>query len=406
MNMILSRYKLVKISSLLIALAFLLSACSNSFTSTSNSTEETSTILTPEDIYSLVAPSTIEIKASNSNYSSTGTGFFDDINGTVITNYHVIEDAKEAKIKTYDGKEYDVLKVLGYDKQNDIAILSTKCTSSTPVVKSSSPVATGQKVYALGSSLGLTGTFSEGIVSTASRDIDGTNYIQITAPISHGNSGGPLLNEQGEVIGITSAGFVDGQNLNLAIPIQNVAKVPRNKNLTLQELFNKTPAAERVINHLRANGEQKIFVETYKTFNLEYTSDVNTFFSLSYNEKWNRLSIEVNYDDTIAINYRISLSFSDSNYVQCGLGLSYTLYDYCFIFDSITRETKNISNNPEKNTWELMPDVINGKPTDEQLDAVENLSYKDTAKLLNLFNGWLKENNLPCDATDFGFNMQ
>ncbi len=385
---------------MIFTIIFLFSACSS--TLTSNSTEETSTIPTAEDIYSFVTPSTVEITASNSNYSSTGTGFFDDINGTVITNYHVIEDAKEAKIKTYDGKEYDVLKVLGYDKQNDIAILSTKCTSSTPVVKSSSPVATGQKVYALGSSLGLTGTFSEGIVSTASRDVDGTNYIQITAPISHGNSGGPLLNEQGEVIGITSAGFVDGQNLNLAIPIQEVAKVPRNKNLTLLELFNQTPAVERVCNHLKTNGVEN----ESKRFTFDNILDDNKAFSLSYKEDWDLLAISIKYDDTTAISYLLSLHFSGSNYDECSLGLTYTFYDNFFIYDSITTETKKISNNPNKNTWKLIPDIINGSPTDKQLNSVQIFSYEEVAELLNLFNKWLKENNFPCNAEDFGFNIQ
>ena len=391
MNMILSRYKLVKISSLLIALAFLLSACSNSLTSTSNSTEETSTILTPEDIYSLVAPSTIEIKASNSNYSSTGTGFFDDINGTVITNYHVIEDAKEAKIKTYDGKEYDVLKVLGYDKQNDIAILSTKCTSSTPVVKSSSPVATGQKVYALGSSLGLTGTFSEGIVSTASRDIDGTNYIQITAPISHGNSGGPLLNEQGEVIGITSAGFVDGQNLNLAIPIQEVAKVPRNKNLTLLELFNQTPAVERAIKHLHDTGKQEMKISENSTLSLTTDSSCSQLsISLDYNYIGN-VDTTIFIQSTNPKNCRIVCQYFDSK---------------IFVIDGFDTHISHISNDTAMHSFNMNPSVFSGEASAETIELIETLFDFSISELIMAFDTWLKENNFPCNASDFGFNIQ
>ena len=395
MNTILLKGKLLKVLCLLFTIVFPFSACSSTLKSTPSSTEETSTILTAEDIYSHALSSTVEITAINSNFSSTGTGFFDDINGTVITNYHVIEDAKQAKIKTYGGKEYDILKVLGYDEQNDIAILSTSCTSSTPLVKSSTSVVTGQKVYALGSSLGLTGTFSEGIVSTASRDIDGTNYIQITAPISHGNSGGPLLNEQGEVIGITSAGFVDGQNLNLAIPIQNVAKVPRNKSLSLLELFNQTPAIERVIDYIDTNGNQEILCGNNTTLTIAYGKEVEMFFI--YLTTWASPTIKQSLTE---------ISMSSDNYNICDIYYYYSSGDWSANDLLPNTPVSSISNSPVRHKVSIDPNGISYNMTQADILRVQQSFNYNLACIIEYFDDWLISRELPCNIRDFGFNVQ
>ena len=86
---------------------------------------------------------------------------------------------------------------------------------------------TGETVYALGSSLGLADSFSDGIISANQREIGGQIFIQTTAPISHGNSGGPLIDKYGKVVGITTARIETGQNLNLAVPISSVLKIDR-----------------------------------------------------------------------------------------------------------------------------------------------------------------------------------
>ena len=192
--------------------------------------------LSGADVYNLIAPSTVEITAKGRNFESTGTGFFIDTSGTVVTNYHVIEGCNEAKITISDGGEYDVLTVVGYNAELDLALLSTSHQNSKAVSFRDTAIHTGETVYALGSSLGLTGTFSEGVISTAERELDGIKYIQTTAPISSGNSGGPLVDETGKVIGITSAGFTDGQNLNLAIPASAIESIKGNASMTLNEV--------------------------------------------------------------------------------------------------------------------------------------------------------------------------
>ena len=208
--------------------------------------------LNGEEIYAKISPSTVEVYAESDYVSCLGTGFYIDDVGTVVTNYHVIEDCSSAYVTTANGGTYDVKNILGYSKELDIAILSTTKANSIPV-ETCPTVSTGETVYVLGSSSGLTGTFSEGLVSTAERTIDGVTYIQISAPISHGNSGGPVVNAVGQVVGIACAGLENGQNLNFAIPISKLDEVNQTNPITMEAFFEATSVYnftdDRVVEH-------------------------------------------------------------------------------------------------------------------------------------------------------------
>lgn len=193
--------------------------------------------LSAEEIYKKASVSVVEITAESKTAVSTGSGFFYDDKGTVITNYHVIEGCTSATITVKGGRSYEVTAVKGYDKNKDIAILSTTCSLSIPLDIREEGVVTGETVYAIGSPLGLTGSFSDGIVSSVDRYIDGNKYIQTTAPLSHGNSGGPLVDKNGCLVGITSASFSEGQNLNFAIPISEVKTIGTAWPRSLKEMF-------------------------------------------------------------------------------------------------------------------------------------------------------------------------
>ena len=206
---------------------------------------------TAEDIYGKISPSVVEIVGQSFSSTSTGTGFFYDENGTIVTNYHVIENCFSAEITVASGEKYQVNSVLGYDTERDIAILSTSCKKSIPLTIRTTPVKTGEEVYALGSSLGLTGTLSNGIVSAVQREVESNVYIQTTAPISQGNSGGPLVDAKGKVVGIVCASFIDGQNLNLAIPIAALNKVSLNKNFSLDTFFHQTSGDVELLSNYR-----------------------------------------------------------------------------------------------------------------------------------------------------------
>lgn len=167
--------------------------------------------------------------------SSTSSGFFISKDGIAVTNYHAIDGMAFANITLISGERYPVEKVLYYDPGQDIAVLriSTRSTDSVqtsgfaylPIV-SSDTVRNGDITYAIGSPLGLQNSVSSGVISNRSRVIDGFTIpvIQNTASISTGSSGGALLNEYGQVIGITSAYLIYGNNMYLAVPMDPVLK--------------------------------------------------------------------------------------------------------------------------------------------------------------------------------------
>ena len=191
-----------------------------------------------------IKPSTVIIFAydDKGEFLQLGSGFFVSQNGDVITNYHVIQRASSAEIRTADKKTYPIAYIVAGDEQNDIIRLSVNIPSQYvyPLSLSKTIPEVGERIIVYGSPLGLENTVSDGIVS-AIRDIpDYGRIIQITAPISPGSSGSPVLNMQGEVIGIASFQMVEGQNLNFAIPSERIANLDlagEKKTLTTEELF-------------------------------------------------------------------------------------------------------------------------------------------------------------------------
>lgn len=162
---------------------------------------------------------------------SLGSGFIIDSDGYILTNNHVIERADEIRVKLDNGKEYDA-KVVGTDPETDIGLLKIEPEEELPVIKfgDSDKLEVGEWVIAIGNPFGLSQTVTVGVVSALGRSIGAgkyDNYIQTDASINPGNSGGPLLNIDGEVIGINGAILPGRQGGNIgigfAIPI-NMAK--------------------------------------------------------------------------------------------------------------------------------------------------------------------------------------
>ena len=169
-----------------------------------------------------------------------GSGFIIDRDGHVLTNYHVIADARQVEVTLHNRKSYRA-SVVGTDRSHDLAIIQIKAPDLAPMVLGDSRnLQVGQKVYAIGNPFGLAGTLTSGIVSSirSVREPDGVfidEAIQTDAAINPGNSGGPLLNSHGEVLGInTMIASNSGQNagIGFAIPI-NTAKAVLNDLLTL-----------------------------------------------------------------------------------------------------------------------------------------------------------------------------
>ncbi|MGD8664926.1 MAG: Do family serine endopeptidase [Desulfobacterales bacterium] len=158
---------------------------------------------------------------------SLGSGFIIDETGYVVTNNHVIEDADQIKVKLKDEREFNAA-IVGRDANTDIALLKIESDENFATVQlgDSDTLQVGQWVVAIGSPFGLEQTVTAGIVSAKGRVIGSGPYddfIQTDASINPGNSGGPLLNMQGEVVGINTAIVATGQGIGFAIPI-NLAR--------------------------------------------------------------------------------------------------------------------------------------------------------------------------------------
>jgi trypsin-like peptidase/surface-adhesin protein E len=168
-----------------------------------------------------VLPSVVVV----TTYDGTGrpltlaSGFFVTEN-IVVTNFHVIEGSSDAAIKVVgESKLHRVTGVVAVSKERDLVLLQVSDVRGTPLALSTTQPEIGEDVYAFGNPEALEGSISPGIVSSkGTRRIGGEDLIQVTAPISHGSSGGPVVNKRGEAIGVAESFLTAGQNLNFAVP--------------------------------------------------------------------------------------------------------------------------------------------------------------------------------------------
>ena len=201
-------------------------------------------LMTPGQVYARNVQAVVAIASQGittniygqvSETASSGTGFLISENGYVVTNYHVVEGATTLTVLTYDGKPYTA-KLVGYEAANDICLLKIQAEGMPFVTLGSSDrLAVGDQVAAIGNPLGeLTSTLTVGYISAKDRIVstEGTamNMLQTDVAINAGNSGGPLFNMKGEVVGITTAKYsgttssgVTIEGISFAIPVDDVA---------------------------------------------------------------------------------------------------------------------------------------------------------------------------------------
>jgi tetratricopeptide (TPR) repeat protein len=174
------------------------------------------------DLIRRVKPSVVSVLTYDAKGEPliSGSGFFVR-QGEVVTNVHVLRGARRVEIHTLDGKgrTYPVLGALAIDEEADLALLSVNLPPdrSRPLTLSAALPEEGEPVFIIGNPLRLEGSVSDGIVSAVREVPDLGRIIQTTAPVSHGNSGSPLFNMRGQVIGIVTVKVTNGQNINLAL---------------------------------------------------------------------------------------------------------------------------------------------------------------------------------------------
>lgn len=230
--------------------AFFKAVCFFFFVSHIISISHPALALSPEEdanikVYEDTGPSVVNIVSTTLAYdffynivpsTGTGSGVIIDKRGFIITNYHVIEDARSVEVTFFDGTRYKA-EVVGLDAGDDLAVLKVKAPSAKlrPVpMGDSSGLKVGQKVLAIGNPFGLESTLTVGIVSSLGRTMRAANgklirgIIQTDAAINPGNSGGPLLDSEGRMIGVNTAIFspVEGSiGIGFTIPVNTVKKL-------------------------------------------------------------------------------------------------------------------------------------------------------------------------------------
>ena len=207
-----------------VAIMALVSSCG----STTSSVPPSRT-LTAKDIVKRSSPAIVRIEAGS---DKVGTGFVLDKGGLVATNLHVVAGESAIRIRLYDGTQYPVMQIAGLDPARDLALLRIAPTKDLPTLKlgDSDAMSAGDPIFAIGNPLGVFDySVTAGLISQVrpvcgQQDIAALHckqeltVLQISAAISPGSSGGPLFNQFGEVVGITTAIITAGQNINLAVP--------------------------------------------------------------------------------------------------------------------------------------------------------------------------------------------
>lgn len=175
-------------------------------------------------------PSVVTVVTYNldGEVAGLGSGFFISSSGILVTNYHVLDGAYRADVKTLDGREYPIVAVVAKNQQVDLIKVRVNIPRNRvtllPLAKQEPVLA--DRVVVIGSPLGLDQTVSEGIISAVRETPAFGRVFQLTAPISQGSSGSPVLNHQGEVVGVVSFQVTEGQNLNFAISVNALHQLP------------------------------------------------------------------------------------------------------------------------------------------------------------------------------------
>ena len=267
----------------------------------------------------------------------------------LVTNHHVVERGEPVLAV---GPARIPLKIVSIDKVNDLALVSVGTgLTSTPLPLASGEVKPGEQVYAIGNPKGLEKTISQGIISGL-RERDGRKLIQVTAPISHGSSGGPVLNAKGEVVGVAVGMLEDGQNLNFAVPVDYVRALLAHKDTLQRSPLNPQEALTKLTN-LKSQRD-----------NVEYSDDQTSTYQALTNQIHDLIS------DAL-------LESNDENLLKQAACIGIDMYDLSDDSIAAARKLRTVNPSPEseamlawllynRSVWESVTAAFQKADSDEQ----------------------------------------
>lgn len=255
-----------------------------------------------------------------------GSGFIVREDGLVVTNYHVIQSASSVEIRGKDIGSFRVKGVVAVDRGMDFAVLKIAAKDLPAIpLGNSNLVELGEGVVAIGNPKGLTGTVSAGLISQI-RDDDDFAILQISAPIYPGNSGGPLINKRGDVIGVVTARVDDGPTLGLALPINYVRKALQNDTPTKNAIGGVARPEERISQEEMRERITKLIRDNFTRY-----EDPAGLFSLVVPKHWLVERDQYWSDDRSVLYYTTVIAPEDARlaqargYVSEGLRIKFQL---------------------------------------------------------------------------------
>ncbi len=207
--------------------------------------------LRPEEIYQKLLPSVMTLHVENAQGETyIGTAFLALDKNTAVTSWHVVSDAVKVSAKFSDERTVTVDGLIDKDEEHDLALIRVNDLGRPEASVGQAGALIGSRAYVIGAPKGFDFSITDGLISQI-QSIRGSPQYQVSCPISGGNSGGPVLNDRGEVVGITAWTKMDAQNLNFAIPASFLRRLNPSRSITpwkqvaeAARAKDKTPAAE------------------------------------------------------------------------------------------------------------------------------------------------------------------
>lgn len=181
--------------------------------------------LKPEEIYEAVVPSVMTLEVENAEGERfVGSAFLTTLDHVAVTAWHVIHDAARVEARFSDGQRVPVLGVVDKDEAKDVALIKLAPVPRGKIPVSADRARIGSRIYVIGAPKGFDFSMAGGLISQI-REVDSVQYYQVSCPISPGDSGGPVLNDQGTVIAVMSWRKANAQNLSFAVPVDALASL-------------------------------------------------------------------------------------------------------------------------------------------------------------------------------------
>jgi hypothetical protein len=212
----------------------------------------------PEEIYQRLLPSIVTLHVeTRAGEHYVGTAFLGLADDVAVTSWHVVADARKVTARFADNEFVDVPGLVDKDEITDLALvrLPASCRPQVQINTSNAPI--GSRAYVIGAPKGYGFSIADGLISQV-QNVEGIKQYQFSCPISGGNSGGPLLNQRGEVIGITSWSKTDAQNLNFAAPASGLCKLDPSLSLKLwADLEQSSPPQTKAVDAAKSDDAAK-----------------------------------------------------------------------------------------------------------------------------------------------------